>query len=1542
MTNYNHKFKKNLIADWIGRDLSAAVRGGVGRKLSKESLLVFPLITASLVVSTFANAQTVSNLQPIVVDREIYEFINSPDEVFNIDINSDDDTLNSGISIDENSILDIDFIQSLNIKYQEENKLSTSSVQGITVNHGSTGTINTSSDINIELQAEKSYIRGIHNNASNDNSALTLNSLNGSINIDVSNVNSPASNVHGIENYSGGAVNLIASQNISISAAISVNADNANISAIQNGLGSSDTKGSTLLTAGGYIELSANGNGTSNGILNTRNFETKLTANNKNSSGYGIDIRATSSGLNAYAVNTEGAIELIANNGGIFLAAEGATESNRALNSSSGKVNLVASENIILEAKGNATVDSSAIYAYHNEIDSFKVQGKSVSLTAENNSGKSSGVYAQGGNVEIFSDDVTVVSSSKIGLDSAFDVNPESLEGHSSSISIFSSTNYVEAKSTSLRSTNSDLTLIATGTNSVIDATVEDQTGKNIVVSEHTGLWTLDSGKISLTASIGNYVDTKYYAAYAQSGEILLESNSGLNSIFSQYAGLWAQDAGKITLSAGRENSINGSSYGVYVTSGEVLLKSENGINRVESPNATAIRTIGANSVVTIDTTSQDASSIKGTNYLVADTAYWAQGGELKLKAVEGNYLDVINNGLFVDQSGIALLEVSNGVNRIESGTLTETNGITSGNGQAIYVTANGLATLNSLNGNNEILGYIRTYKGDSSKIALTASNNLISSTNTYTVSATNGPISLHANRTGTDNSGNNFIYSKYANGYGEGLAIQALSKGSVGISAQETNSIFGAISSKNEGSSVSVDGKTNTVKSYAVISNAGNLNSATDDKFKDNRVISALYAEGTGAKISLTGEQNYLSTFADSEVHTDLERVVWAYDGADINIDGFTSITTDSYKKSLNSIDIAIAAGTAVNLTEDKVNEDVAHRAQVQINYANSTDSEGKAVLSSVTGDILSAYAGSVNIAPKSTTSDGLVVTGNLLAGNNGELTVDIGANGVLTGRADDYGDAGFIKDSEHTTFFDPAFSSEIFKGGQVNLKMGDNARWNVTGQSWITDISVADGAKNVLIDLVNANTDRNSTAHALTVYNLKGNATFNMNLDGNRDVSDMLYIRNANGEYNVNVVDAVTVDDMYKGGLNGLRFATVGAGSKAKFRAFTYDKGALNVEYEVATDSYDNNPENDIYNGTEMSHEKPGSTVVDGLFGYEEGAVATLALNDEAATKAADGTISETTNFKLVDRKDATPSDSGKTIIDHARANYANAVQLDTLNKRQGEMRFSQGHEDGLWARIRHDDIGKRSSFRLDNTMVEVGVDSRYVKETGEFHTGVAFDYMNGDTDYHHISGEGDLDRYGVWFYTTWLGNEGDYTDFIIKCSLIDNEYKIYAPTTGEKITGDYDNNVISVSLEHGKKYSNEESWFIEPQAQLQYAYVTSAEYTNSQGTDVRLDGIHSLIGRVGVRAGKDVTRDNPFTFYARGDIMHEFMGKQDIKAKDATGTMRVRYENDDTWYSAGLGMSYLHNKDKYYFLEAEKVFGGSNTSSYIVSGGVRFLFD
>ena len=371
--------------------------------------------------------------------------------------------------------------------------------------------------------------------------------------------------------------------------------------------------------------------------------------------------------------------------------------------------------------------------------------------------------------------------------------------------------------------------------------------------------------------------------------------------------------------------------------------------------------------------------------------------------------------------------------------------------------------------------------------------------------------------------------------------------------------------------------------------------------------------------------------------------------------------------------------------------------------------------------------------------------------------------------------------------------------------------------------------------------------------------------------------------------------------------------------------DAGVKNVSFKVVYEPYhtdQTSEEEDLgYNGgSDFNDVKPGNEYVDTIYSQGENPYNVY--------------IERTENTDI--------TDAGRTILNMSRANYANAVQMDTLNKRQGEMRYSEGRKDGLWVRMRHDDIGKKSAFRLDNTMVEVGFDSRYEKSSGEFHTGVAFDYMNGDTDYHHISGEGDLDRYGAWMYLTWLGNEGNYSDFIFKFGHIENDFKIWASSTGEKIRGDYENDVFLVSYEQGKKFQNEEKWFIEPQAQLQYAYVTSDEYQTTQGTDVRLDGIHSLIGRVGVRVGKDITREDPLTFYARGDIMHEFLGEQEIKAKDDTGTMHVRYDNDDTWYSAGVGMTYVQNKDTVMYFEAEKVFGASNTGSYIISGGVRFNFD
>ena len=967
---------------------------------------------------------------------------------------------------------------------------------------------------------------------------------------------------------------------------------------------------------------------------------------------------------------------------------------------------------------------------------------------------------------------------------------------------------------------------------------------------------TANNGNIYVSATGASNTNSALYAAggtvnVKADGKIFLESKGDAVSTNAIFATTNTEDSFLIhgkALSIVAENNSSGQTYGALTIDGFASLQADElaniksaqyglysyavgsqskidltgSTNKIEA-SSMALVSYGEKAALNINASGErtvidenSKTDMAGTNFIIATMALWASNGVISLNANKANHIDASSYGLYIENSGTALLDVTNGVNRIEAGTLSETEGVTSGSGSAIYTNSNGQAEVNSLLGNNEIFGYIQVQNGQNSKATLTAGNNFISANANAIRAYTNGLVSVQANKTDQENSGNNFIYSKYANGYGEGLAIQALSKGSVKISAQETNSIFGAISSKNEGSSVSVDGKTNTVKSYAVISNAGNLNNATDDKFKDNRVISALYAEGKGARISLSGEENYLSTFADSSVYTDLERVVWAYDGADINIDGFTSITTDSYEKSLNSIDIAIAAGTAVNLNEDIVNEDVADRAKVQIKYANTTDSEDKAVLSSVTGDILSAYAGSVNIAPKSTTSDGLVVTGNLLAGNNGILNVDLGNSGSLTGRVDDYGDAGSDGEGDEGhasyTFFDPTFSSTIYKGGEVNLTMGKDSIWDVTGQSWITSVktnfqgTTPDSVAGVpMINLTTANTDLNSAGNALTIGKFNGDAVFTMNLDGkNVSNGNMLYMKEANGTYYINLAKAVSEDEINTAEHNGLRFATVGENSNVTFHVGTKNRGVFDVEYEVGTDNYDDKSvqdENSLYNGETLGGQKPGNDAVGDFFTTDEttraktpAVMALAALTednavDENITEEQDqdsaDTVTNAENHKIIAVKSREVSDGGKTIINMSRANYANAVYMDTLNKRQGEARFVSDTDHGVWVRLRHDNIGKEDAFRSHNTMVEVGIDQRDVHDYGEFHTGVALDYMNGSLDYHTVDGDGDIERYGIWFYTTYLGNDGQYADLILKYGHLKNDFGFNTKTQGEHVT-------------------------------------------------------------------------------------------------------------------------------------------------------------
>ena len=690
----------------------------------------------------------------------------------------------------------------------------------------------------------------------------------------------------------------------------------------------------------------------------------------------------------------------------------------------------------------------------------------------------------------------------------------------------------------------------------------------------------------------------------------------------------------------------------------------------------------------------------------------------------------------------------------------------------------------------------------------------------------------------------------------------------------------------------------------------------ATDTNTEKASNTAAIYAEN-GANTQTT-----VNIKADNGVVNVLSgnKGLWASGkGGTINVDGAVNINANYFadesatRSAGEDVHLAVVAG--LKSAEEEQNGE----GLVDINLKGD-------VTSSIYGDIVGARGGKVDITRESG-NGALVVNGDVLAGNGGTVSLDMGKNGVLTGRIDDYMDAD---KKNGNSFFAPQFSYEIEDSGKVDLKLGDGSRWNVDGQSWVTTINAG---KNTVIDLTGAATDRNTTAHALTIGTLNGDANFRMNLDGfDKANSDMLYIKNSNGEYNVILDDAVTSEEI---GETGLRFATIDNGNVNFKNVVVYNAGAFDVKYKVGKDAYEGHSENDDYNGgTEFGEVKPGTEAVDNFFKGEESTIDML--NDGESTL---------TNYKIVDVHSRELNNTGKTIVGMSRANYSNAIYMDRLNKRLGEARYINGEEEqGMWVRIRHDRIGKDNAFRSQNTMYELGYDEKQECDNGERRVGFAVDYMHGDTSYSNIGGKGEIDRYGLWLYDTWMGDKGHYADYVAKWGHLKNDFGIYAAGVKDKITGDYSNNVFSISAEYGRKKDIGNDWYIEPQAQLQLARVTGADYVTNQNTKVSVDGINSLIGRAGFRIGKDFGEEKQSTLYFKADILHEFLGDQDISLKDKTSDSNwetVSYDNQGTWYDIGLGFATMMSKNSYAFVDLEKSFGNDNDETYQINAGVQWTF-
>ena len=923
-------------------------------------------------------------------------------------------------------------------------------------------------------------------------------------------------------------------------------------------------------------------------------------------------------------------------------------------------------------------------------------------------------------------------------------------------------------------------------------------------------------------------------------------------------------------------NQVQANSYGIYNFGGaQTSMTADNGFNTVSSQNSYAVYNNGAAGNVVLQA---QGNSVTGYHGIVG------VGGNIDLTAATvNNELTAEGNGIYATTKADVDLSAEQGINYLEAG-------------------ASGIAA--------DIVGIY----ADDSTVDLQAK------ANTLNIAAD-------------------------ADGYGSRHAVKAANQAIVNLNATAgNNGVAGVIYAKDEGTVVTLNAESNETAGTGCNIIMSSAHGSEDNIGDRSHVVAALYAQSKG-KINVTageGGVNYIASDYTFEHEEDSEHTVWAQRGGIIEIKGSTIIKSsnaeDYYAEggyNTNSRGIAITAGSDEIITDEETNNmvTVADEDRSRVNLEYGADS-------AIYGDIVSGYGGWVNV--KAENGGSLYMQGNALAGNGGILNLEIADGSTWYGRADDYGDADYGEDAQNKQdFYNPAFSNEIIEGGQVNVTMGEGSTWFLTGQSWVSSLDVSKGNGNVTIDMQ----EFNEGTHGLTIAEMTGkndgtiDATFVMSLNhDDHGTSDMLYIKNGTGEYDVVLKEAIDGMENINAD-NVLRFATVHGG--AQFNSVTMDNvGLYNLGFEIDHSEYDTaeTTENQGYNGASVDENKPGNENVEGFFDLDEtaadeGPSNIMLLADQ--NQRADDSVQ---NWFITRVSGQEISDAGKTVVAMSKVNYSNAVYMDRLNKRLGEARYINNEEDqGMWVRLRHDRIGKSDEFRSMNTMYELGYDEKQECDNGERRVGAAIDYMDGSSEYSNVAGTGDISRKGIWLYDTWMGDKGHYADYVAKWGHLSNDFKLYRD--GKEITGDYSNNVYSISAEYGRKKDIGNDWYFEPQVQLQYARVTDANYTTSQGTEVSLDAINSLIARAGFRLGKDLGERS--TVYFKADVLHEFLGDQDIYAHDKTGTMDVTYGNEGTWCDVGFGFAAAMSKNSYAYLDFEKSFGNDFDDTYQINAGLQWSF-
>ena len=294
----------------------------------------------------------------------------------------------------------------------------------------------------------------------------------------------------------------------------------------------------------------------------------------------------------------------------------------------------------------------------------------------------------------------------------------------------------------------------------------------------------------------------------------------------------------------------------------------------------------------------------------------------------------------------------------------------------------------------------------------------------------------------------------------------------------------------------------------------------------------------------------------------------------------------------------------------------------------------------------------------------------------------------------------------------------------------------------------------------------------------------------------------------------------------------------------------------------------------------------------------------------------VSET---QKVNTKSDAVSDAGMTLKGHWRAH------MNDMNKRMGELRMANG-EHGVWARMVRGE-SEYQGAKMQYNQYQLGYDEKLSVDK-RWTVGVAVTFSEGDSSY----GSGNTDDKSTAFaiYGSKLNNDGTFVDLIARYAHLESDLddRNYG-------TGDYSTNGMSVSAEFGKRIQQGNGLWIEPQVELTYGTVDSADVAFSKSYKAHYDSMDSFIARAGFALGKDIKQGN---VYARASYLYDFDGETETQF---VGGDPIKEDFGGGWWEVGVGANINLSKATYIYADIEKTFGGEVDTNWQWNLGVRYSF-